>query len=193
MPSLADGLARLLEVLDRLEIPYAIGGSVASTFYGNLRTTNDVDLVAKIAPHQIDELVELLVPEFYADAGMIREALARGRAFNVIHIPSAYKFDVFPLKTDAYSQASFGRRSFRELRSLGPGPIECAVATAEDTILRKLEWYRTGGETSERQWNDLRGILAVSGPVLDYAYLRQWAPQLHVADLLEKLLAEQAP
>jgi len=73
--------------------------------------------------------------------------------------------------------------------SLGPEPVECAVSTAEDTILRKLEWYRAGGETSERQWNDVRGILQMSGVRLDIEYLRSWAKFLRVRDLLERLLA----
>ena len=192
MPSLADGLARLLAVLDRLEIQYSIGGSAASTLYGHWRTTNDVDLVVQLARGQAQELAETLTPEFYADAETIREALARGRAFNVVHVPSAYKFDIFTLQSDEYSRTAFGRRAFHHL-TLGPEPIECAVATAEDTILSKLQWYRAGGETSERQWNDLRGVRDVSGPVLDYEYLRHWAPRLKVDDLLERLLAEKRP
>jgi len=190
MATPADALARLLELLDRAEIHYYIGGSVASSTHGIPRTTMDVDLVADINPDQIDELVGLLQAEFYADATMIREGLARGRSFNLIHYGSAYKFDVFPLRKDDYSRIEFDRRAFAEIRSLGPEPIACAIATAEDTILRKLEWYRAGGETSERQWNDLRGVLKVSGPRLDLAYLRQWAPNLKVDDLLERLLAE---
>ena len=150
----------------------------------------DVDLVADIKPDQIDEFVSLLQADFYADAAMIREALARGRSFNLIHYTSAYKFDIFPLRADEYSRTEFGRRKFTEIRSFGPEPLECAVATAEDTILRKLEWYRKGGETSERQWNDLRGILKISGPRLDLAYLRHWAHYLKVDDLLDRLLME---
>ena len=190
MSTPADALARLLEILDRAEIHYYIGGSVASSAHGIPRTTMVVDLVANIKPDQIDELVGLLGAEFYADAPMIREGLARGRSFNLIHYASAYKFDVFPLRKDAYSGMEFDRRAFTEIRSFGPEPLECAIATAEDTILRKLEWYRAGGETSERQWNDLRGILKISGPRLDLAYLRQWASFLKVDDLLERLLAE---
>jgi len=64
------------------------------------------------------------------------------------------------------------------------------VATAEDTVLRKLEWYRAGGETSERQWNDLRGVLKVSGAQLDREYMYEWARYLKIDDLLDRLLAE---
>jgi hypothetical protein len=113
----------------------------------------------------------------------------QGRPFNLIHYATSFKVDIFPLKSDAYSRESFARRRFEQSKSFG-APIECAVATAEDTILSKLLWYRAGGETSERQWNDLRGIRMVSGSVLDYEYLRKWAEYLKVADLLEELLAE---
>lgn len=111
-------------------------------------------------------------------------------SFNLIHYRSTFKIDVFPLSNDEYSRTSFARRHFEESHSFSAQPIECAIATPEDTILRKLEWYRAGGETSERQWNDLRGILKVSGKGLDVEYLRKWAAYLKVDDLLERLLAE---
>ncbi len=190
MATPADALARLLEMLDRAEIPYSVGGSAASSAHGIPRTTVDVDLVVNMKPAQVDEFVELVQKDFYADAPTIKEALERKHSFNLIHYASAYKFDLFPLRGDAYSRVEFGRRAFIELDWFGPEPIECAVATAEDTILRKLEWFRKGGETSERQWNDLRGILKISGAQLDYAYLREWAPFLKVEDLLDRLLAE---
>ena len=186
----ADAVARVLEVLDRMEIPYLAGGSVASSVHGISRPTLDLDIVADLRSDQVDELAALLQPDFYADTAMIREALDRKRSFNVIHYQTSFKVDVFPLRDDDYSRLSFARRRFEQCLSFGPEPLECAVATAEDTILRKLEWYRAGGETSERQWNDLRGVLKVSGPRLDLAYLRQWAPYLKVDDLLERLLGE---
>jgi hypothetical protein len=190
MASPAEAFERLLGVFDRMEIPYEVGGSVASSAYGIPRTTMDLDLVADLKPLQVDELAALLAPDFYADADTMRDAIKRGRSFNLIHYASAYKFDVFPLRKDAYSQTEFGRRHHIEIRSLGHEPIECAVASPEDTILRKLEWYRAGGETSERQWNDLRGVLKISGARLDREYMRHWAPVLKVDDLLERLLAE---
>ena len=186
----ADAVARVLEALDRLEIPYLAGGSVASSVHGISRPTLDLDIVADFRVDQVDELVALLQPDFYADPAMIREALDRKRSFNVIHYQTSFKVDVFPLREDDYSRLSFARRSFEQCLSFGPEPLECAVATAEDTILRKREGYRAGGETSERQWNDLRGVLKVSGPRLDFGYMRQWASYLKVDDLLERLLGE---
>ena len=190
MPTPAEALMRFFGVLDEIEIPYSVGGSVASSTHGTPRMTMDVDLVADLKPDQIDELVRLLGGEFYADAEMIREALSVRRSFNIIHYSTAYKFDVFPLGTDAYSHEEFSRRAFTLVRALGGEPIECAVATAEDTILRKLQWYRLGGETSERQWNDVRSIVNARKHSLDRDYLQRWAAELKIDYLLGKLLAE---
>jgi hypothetical protein len=190
MKTQADGFKRILEVFDLLEIPYQVVGSLASSMHGIPRTTMDVDFVADLRADQIEEFVAELKADFYAGPEMIKEALAGGRSFNLIHLASSLKFDIFPLQKDDFSQTQFARRKFAETTSLGD-PIEFAVATAEDTILNKLRWSRTGGETSERQWNDLRGILRVSGARLDLVYLNTWAPRLGVADLLERLLHER--
>ncbi len=186
----AEALTRLIEALDRLEIPYAVAGSVASSAHGIPRTTLDVDLVVDFATDKIDEFTAELRGDFYVDADLIRESFARGRAANLIHLVTAWKFDLFPLRKDEYSRTEFGRRSFREIRPAGAEKVECAVASGEDTVLRKLEWYRAGGENSERQWNDLLGVCRTLGVRLDVPYLRRWAGHLKVEDLLERLLAE---
>jgi hypothetical protein len=163
---------------------------MASSVYGIARPTMDVDLVADLHLNQVEDFAAQLKDELYADPGMIKDALRHGRSFNLIHYESSYKYDIFPLMPDDYSQTQFRRRRFETTRLFGDEPIECAFATAEDTILNKLRWYRAGGETSERQWNDLRGILQVRGETLDREYLRLWAPRLEVADLLERLVSE---
>jgi hypothetical protein len=190
MKSPADAFRRILEVFDRLEIAYLVGGSVASAVHGISRPTMDVDFVAAITEDYVEEFAAALKTDFYADPEMMRDSIRSGRPFNLIHFDSPFKYVVFPLPSDQYSRTELARRRFERTSSIGDEPIECAVATAEDTILTKLRWYRAGGETSERQWNDLRGILKVSGAALDAAYLKQWAPQLGVNDLLDKLLEE---
>ena len=185
-----EALARLVEVLDRMEIRYAIGGSVASSAHGTPRTTLDVDLVVDLREDQIGEFAAELQSAFYVDAGQMRDAFRHGRAANLIHLKSSWKFDLFPLLPDEYSQVAIGRRSYRDVRPDGGEAIKCAVSSPEDTILRKLEWYRAGGETSERQWNDLRGVLRAAGGKLDIQFLRHWAEVLKVADLLDTLLRE---
>jgi hypothetical protein len=188
----AEAFSRILEVLDLLEIPYMVVGSVASSVHGMARPTQDIDLAADLRAEQVDNFAAALKTDFYADPEMIKDALARHRSFNLIHYATAFKFDIFPLQKDEYSQIQFGRRGFAETTLLDGVAVECSIASAEDTVLNKLRWYRAGGEISERQWNDLRGILQVSGSRLDVAYLNTWAPRLGVADLLRQLLDEQS-
>jgi hypothetical protein len=181
-------LKRLLAALDECGIACFIGGSLASGIHGIYRTTMDVDIVADIHPPHVATLARRLSGEFYADADMMREALQAGRSFTVIHLGSSFKFDIFPMSSDPHDQAQFARRSMSEV-SLGGEILAVPVASAEDTLLNKLVWYRSGGETSERQWNDVRGIVAIQGERLDRTYLRRWAAHLKVADLLEAALA----
>jgi hypothetical protein len=183
------GLRKLLEVLDRIGVDYFVAGSLASSIHGVARTTADVDLVADFRAEHVEDFVSLLERDFYVDAGMIREALLRGRSFNVIHLASAYKFDLFPLGPDPYSQIAFQRREWLTATPAG-SDMEISVAAAEDIVLSKLRWYRDGGGTSTPQWNDVLGVLRAKHNQLDLAYLRQWAAYLHVSDLLEEALKE---
>jgi hypothetical protein len=187
----AEALSRLLKVLDRLEIHYMVGGSTASSIHGHIRLTKDVDILARVRTDDSELLAEELRHDFYVDAGQIRTAIDHGRAFNIIHLATSYKFDIFPLTSDAYHQVQFARRRFERSTLFGAEPIELAVATPEDVILSKLRWYRLGGETSEQQWNDVLGVISVKRDELDLAYLREWARYLKVDDLLEQSIAER--
>ncbi len=188
MNPLAETLKSLAAALDRAEIRYVIGGSMASSAWGVLRATYDVDLVAAIAPPRIEQLVAELGREWYADPIQIREAIAAKRAFNLIHIPLGNKVDVFPA-TDDFHLCQLERAVDLILPSLESAG-EFPVATAEDILLAKLQWYRMGEEVSERQWNDILGILAAN-PNIDFAYARAWAARLRVDDLLDRALAEE--
>lgn len=179
---------QVVEVLDALGVPYLIGGSFASSVYGAYRATADVDLVADLKFEQVEPLVSALREQFYIDAGAVRDAIRYRRSFSAIHLATMFKADVFIPQRRPYSQAQLERRV---KRIIWPEP-ECAayLASAEDNILAKLEWYRLGGEVSDRQWRDISGVLKAQGGRLDVAYLRQWAAALNVADLLEKALNE---
>lgn len=190
MNSPTNAFERILGTFDRLGIRYCVVGSVASSVYGRPRTTMDVDVVADLRPEQLSRLAGELQREFYADLEMMKDAVNLGRAFNVIHLASSYKIDVFPLSGDEYSQEAFNRRRPSRTEAFGNEPVDCFIASAEDTVLNKLRWYRQGGEISETQWNDLRGIMRVTGGQLDRDYLHRWAPRLGVADLLDRLFAE---
>lgn len=184
MDPLSESLSLIKAALERLGIRYAVGGSVASSVRSIWRSTFDVDLIAAIRPAQADALADALGREWYADSDMIKQAIQAGRSFNLIHIASAQKVDVFPA-TEAFHEVQLERAT---MVPIGIGQIQCPVATAEDILLAKLRWYRMGGEVSQRQWNDITTLLAV--PVLDAPYLRLWASRLQVADLLEKAIAD---
>jgi hypothetical protein len=76
------------------------------------------------------------------------------------------------------------------VRLTGEPGSEVNVASPEDTVLQKLLGYRKGGETSDRQWRDVQGVLKARGKSLDRDYLERWAPTLGVMDLLERAVTE---
>jgi hypothetical protein len=181
---------QLLDALILLEIPYMVGGSLASSVHGVFRSTNDIDIVAGLQDRHIMPLAAELTEDFYTDIETMRDALFHGRPFNVIHFASGYKFDIFPVAGDPYHQMQLERCSLQEIM-LGEGESNrCLLATAEDIALAKLVSYRAGGEQSERQWNDVRGIRSVQGNRLDQTNMRRWARDLGVDDLLERLRSE---
>ncbi len=177
----------VVEVFDRLGIPYLIGGSLASALHGVVRTTLDTDLVADVKFEQVDSFVETLGEAFYVDAGAIRDAIARRSSFNMIHLETMFKVDVFISKGRPFERMQFERRL---LQVMTDSDRSAYVSSAEDIILAKLEWYRKGGEVSERQWRDVLGVLKVQQGRLDLDYLRRWAVDLRVEELLLRALAE---
>jgi hypothetical protein len=176
-------VAKLARVFDALQIPYVVGGSVASSVYGIPRATQDVDLVADVKLAHVDAITSALTGEFYVDADMIREAVQRRASFNVIHLATMFKADVFILQRDAWSREEMMRARAEQFEA-PEGNMTIRFASPEDTLLHKLVWYRLGNEISDRQWGDVLGVLKVQGELLDQEYLDRWAPLLDVADLL---------
>lgn len=188
MTSFSAALQQLLTVLDRLEVPFLIGGSVASGTHGLPRQTNDVDIVADLTTDSATALCEALRGAFYADPEVIVHAVREALPFNVIHLAGAYKFDIFPVGEDRFARSELQRRVFTASGIPGLENVEFPVASAEDTILAKLVSFRKGGEVSDRQWHDVLGMIQVQAGRLDRGYLAKWAADLGVADLLQRVL-----
>lgn len=174
---------RVTEVFDTLGIAYFIGGSVASSLHGFSRSTLDVDFIAEISESQVLPLTAALEAEFYIDADMIRAALQNESSFNVIHLPTMVKADIFVRQRTPFADSEWARRHHGNLAPQTQMP-PVFIASAEDMILQKLHWYRLTGERSDRQWLDVQGMLKVQANVLDYGYLRRWAKELGLTDLL---------
>jgi hypothetical protein len=179
-------VGRVAEVFNLLGIRYAIGGSLASGIHGIPRTTNDADLIADVKPEHVDAIVEHLGEEFYTDRDMIADAVRTEGSFNLIHYDLAFKVDVYVCGANAFRLGQLARRVAHPTE----GGHLFHIASAEDTVVAKLHWYRLGGETSERQWRDVIEVLAISGPQLDMVHLRGMADELAVADLLQAAVAE---
>ena len=179
---------RVVAILDDLGIPYVLGGSLASSLVGEPRATADVDLAIRISEENGAPLVRALEPEFYVSEEAALDAVHRLASFNLVHLETVQKVDLFVLGDDLLDRRQLEGRT-RVLVSEDP-PRELWVGSAEDQILRKLSWYLAGGEVSDRQWRDVIGILAVQRGRLDMETLRAVASDLDLSELLERAFGE---
>ncbi|MBI4533757.1 MAG: hypothetical protein HY711_07395 [Candidatus Melainabacteria bacterium] len=176
----------VITALERLGIRYLIGGSLASAIYGEPRATRDVDILADIRPEHVQPLYEMLELQFNISTEAIQNALKHRSSFNAIHYQSLFKVDVFVPKNRQFDEQEFQRRA---LHVVAYAPERRAyVASAEDIILAKLDWYRQGNEGSEQQWRDVTGILKANMGRLDVQYMQATASDLGVLYLLQKLI-----
>lgn len=176
------------EVLEKMGIPYAIGGSLSSSLHGIMRSTLDVDIVADLRLEHVQPFVAVVSAAFYADDEMIRDAIERHSSFNLINYETAFKVNIFIPKQRAFDKIQLERRTATVIATDPERSVY--VTSPEDVILSKLERYRMGDEVSERQWRDILGVMKMKSGQLDLSYLRRWAKELGVGDLLERALIE---
>lgn len=186
LPDIIEVTFNVVKALEENKIGYYVVGALASSAFGIPRATLDVDIVADIKLNQASILENRLKKEFYVDVDMIRKATARHSSFNLIHLETMFKVDVFILKGDPFSRGVFSRRLHRVVSE--DLSQKLYFASPEDIILSKLEWYKSGNEVADRQWSDILGIIKVQGNKLDIGYMEIWAERLSVAKLLEKAL-----
>jgi hypothetical protein len=188
-PTDAVGVAlRVGKAIDASGGMYFVGGSLASSFQGEPRATNDIDVVIDLPIGRIDRLVAELGPDFEVDQDMLRDALLHGRSCNIFYLPSVMKVDLFAVGPTPFDASEFARRRSFVVR----GSDTLVLKSPEDTVLRKLLRYRDGGYVSDRQWRDVVEVLRVSGPAMDAGYLSDWARRLKLSDLLERANGDAA-
>jgi hypothetical protein len=175
-------------VLDELGVPYLIGGSLASSLWGIPRTTQDADLVVDLRPQHLEAFATQLASTFYLSPERLRDAVRRRSSFNLLHLKTMIKVDLFLLKGDLSSLQEMTRRQAFPVP--GSPEIFLQVASPEDIVLQKLHWYRLGNGVSDQQWADVLGVLKVRRASLDLPYLREWAERRAIGDLLKKALQD---
>ena len=180
----------VIQVLETLRVPYCIGGSGASTIHGVMRATIDCDLVADLQPEQVEQFTKALKEDFYIEPESIRQAIANGRSFNVIHQRTIFKIDIFMPGSRKFEKSQLARRTERTIAH--DPELKAWIASAEDTVLAKLYWFRLGNEVSERQWRDVLGVLKTQSGCLDLKYMHEMAITMNIVDLLDQALEESA-
>lgn len=182
-----DALLPVVEALVALEVPYYVGGSIASSVTGVARATLDADLVAALRLEHAEPLAALLLPHYYVDVEMIQNAIRCSSSFNVIHLATMFKVDIFVPHDTPFAHENMRRRIALEVPEIGRTLYVCAP---EDIVLHKLLWYAAGSGVSDRQWYDLQGVLRLQAHSLDLAYLWHWGAVLGMGGLLQRALDE---
>jgi hypothetical protein len=181
-------LIRVARALERLGIDYMVTGAVASSFYGEPRSTHDIDLVVAVPTASIPALVRAFPePDFYLDEESMREAVRQQGMFNLIDVDRGEKVDFWMLTEDAFDQSRFGRRQAQVVFG-----TTLQVSSPEDTILAKLRWAKLSSG-SEKQFGDALRVYEVQFSIVDQGYLERWAAYLGVSALLADLRSEAEP
>jgi hypothetical protein len=183
-------LQEVTTALDGVGIPYALGGSMASSLQGRPRFTQDADIMVEPFAGREAALIAQFGPDYYISLPAVQEAVRLRSPFNILHPRTGFKVDVFVRKDRAFEHSVMARRRSVSLPAQ-PGR-DITIVSPEDVILLKLEWYRLGGEISDQQWKDVLGVLQAQAGRLDDGYLDQWAEDLGVSDLLIRAREETA-
>ena len=181
-------LKQLTGALGGMKIDYAIGGSIASSLYGKVRFTQDADITVAAFGDKIEQLYTALKENFYITKDAMYQAISNRGSFNVIHLESAFKIDIFIRKDDDFHRQLFLRRKKVKLDESIEHLFD--IVSAEDIILLKLQWYKSAGCVSERQWSDVLGVLAVQSQMLDMKYLRSCSEKLDLSGIFQKAVDE---
>ncbi len=189
MDDLVDALSPVAAAFRHLRVRHFVGGSVASSFHGATRSTMDVDLVCELTEPDISQFIQLIGGDYYVSEPAVLNAIRGRTCFNLIHLPTCFKVDVFVSRQRPFDLECMDRALAQRLGA--ERYVELPIASAEDSIISKLEWYRLTNETSDRQWQDVSRLINLLGDDADRGYLSRAAQSVGVADLLDQLLANR--
>lgn len=181
---------KVAAALQAVGAEYFVGGSLASSLQGEPRATNDIDFVVSLPAGRVEAFRDALGDDFEVDTDMLRDAVLHARSANAFYLPVVTKIDFFGRGYEAFDESEFSRRSSTVVRATGQSLF---VKSAEDTVLRKLLWFREGGSVSEKQWRDIVGVLRISQKTLDNPYLDSWAIRLQLTELLLRARSARSP
>jgi hypothetical protein len=180
-------VARLIgALLEESGLRYVIGGSVAASVMGEPRASFDLDLMIDADAPKVRAFVRRLSESCYVDEQDALDAVRRRTSFNAVHLDTSMKIDFFIVEAEEFARDQLVRRR----RVAIADGSSLYFYTAEDLIVRKLLWFRSGGETSELQWRDVLGILRTSRKQIDRSQLRNAAVKARVEDLLDRALRD---
>jgi len=179
-------LQRVASVIEQLRIPYLVTGSMATIAYGEPRFTNDVDIVVVLPESKVDRFCDAFpAPEFYCSRDAVRQAVAQHFQFNILHPSSGLKVDVMIPDSSDFNRSRLSRAV---QVPVAPG-FSAWFASAEDVIIKKLDYYRQGG--SEKHLRDIVGVLKVRAERVDRDYISRWAVRLGVVAEWQLVLARE--
>lgn len=179
---------QLASILNFLNIPYYVSGSVASSLQGEVRFTEDLDIAIEIDPKQVQLLIDVLIQDFYISDVAVYEAIEGvTNSFNVIHLETTEKADIFISRKTDFDLNKMSRRRLY----ISDEPAQAFyVCSPEDTILQKLIWLEMADFQSQKQWRDILGVLKLQREKLDWSYLSLWSQNLGIKESLLKAMSE---
>ena len=172
-------------MLATAKIDFVIGGSLASSLWGQERTTHDADVAVLLDLEKLRLLEPLVTWPYIMDTESIRSSLSNPREFasgQILNGETLDKIDLFLLSDSAYTTARFANRRYVEVSPEKSLPF----SSPEDIVITKLRWFVLGNRVSDRQWNDIVQVLEIQQGQLDDAYLKFWAENFGILQLLQE-------
>ena len=177
-----EATAAVVDALAVCEIEYMIVGAISSNAYSIARSTKDADFVLELRPGQLTALMKLLGAEFQLDPQLQFETLTGSKRNVVTYLPTRFEIELFRLNTKDEHHAERFRRRYQKM--LNEIHRVVWIPTVEDVVIQKLRWRR------RKDLDDVVNVLSVSGPSIDWNYLRSWTTQHGTDALLQELLEE---